>query len=78
MEEEAQIISSIPFSPLQPKDRLIYRGTKNGNFTVRNAYYLEVEKQCSSKGESSGTNSMEKIWKTLWSQAVPNSVKVFI
>jgi hypothetical protein len=77
-QEEAQIISSISLSPLQPKDHLIWRGTKNGKFTMRSAYYLEVKKQGQSRGESLGTSSMEKIWKMLWSLAVPNSVKVFI
>jgi hypothetical protein len=29
------IISSIPSSPLQPNDQLIWRGPKNGKFTMR-------------------------------------------
>jgi hypothetical protein len=37
-EVEAQIISNIPLSSLQPKDRLIWRGTTSGKFTVRNAF----------------------------------------
>jgi hypothetical protein len=57
-EDEAKIISTIPLSPLQPKDQLIWRGTKNGKFTVRGAYCLAVEKQGQSRGESSGTSSM--------------------
>jgi ribonuclease HI len=78
LEDEAKIISTIPLSPLQPKNQLIWRGTKNGKFTVRSAYYLAVEKQGQSRGESSGTSSMEKFWKTIWSLAVQNSVKMLI
>jgi hypothetical protein len=42
-EDEAQVISNIPLSPLLPQDRLIWRGTTNGVFTVRSAYHLGKE-----------------------------------
>jgi len=45
MEEEAKIIANIPLSPLFPKDKLIWRGTTHGEFTVRSAYHLGKEIQ---------------------------------
>jgi hypothetical protein len=42
-EEEAKTISGIPSNPLLPADKLIWRGTVNGEFSVRSAYHLGVE-----------------------------------
>jgi len=42
-EDEAKAISQIPLSPGLPKDRLIWMGTKNEEFTVRSAYHLSKE-----------------------------------
>jgi hypothetical protein len=33
-EEEAKVISGIPLNPLLPKDKLIWKGTVNGEFLV--------------------------------------------
>jgi hypothetical protein len=41
MLEEAQVIENIPLSPCLPPDRLIWKETQDGNFTVRSAYHLE-------------------------------------
>jgi hypothetical protein len=35
--EEAKVIKGIPISPIQVKDRLIWRCTSNGVFSVRSA-----------------------------------------
>jgi hypothetical protein len=40
MPEEAHVIENIPLSPCLPLDRLIWKETKDGQFTVRNAYHL--------------------------------------
>jgi hypothetical protein len=41
--EEVSIIQSIPVSMSNKEDRCIWRGTKNGQFTVRSAYHLQQE-----------------------------------
>jgi hypothetical protein len=51
--EEALVISNIPLCPLQPPDRLIWRGTTNGVFTVRSAYHLGKELQNNMAAQSS-------------------------
>jgi hypothetical protein len=51
--EEAAVIQAIPLSPLRPKDKLIWRCTANGEFSVRNAYHLAVERQSEGHGEAS-------------------------
>jgi ribonuclease HI len=76
--EEAEVILNIPLSPCLPKDRLIWRGTKNGIFTVRSAYHLEVEEQSREKGASSSPGEEERIWKECWNLNIPNAAKMFL
>jgi hypothetical protein len=40
--EDVAAILSMPLSPLLPLDRLLWRCTKNGVFTVRSAYHLGI------------------------------------
>jgi hypothetical protein len=42
-EDEAKAICKIPLSSGLSKDRLIWMGTKNGDFTVRSVYHLGKE-----------------------------------
>jgi hypothetical protein len=76
--EEASTILNIPLSPFQPKDRLIWRCTKNGEFTVKNAYHLGMEMRDREKAGSSGGNKKGDLWKACWSLKVPNAVKMFV
>jgi ribonuclease HI len=77
-EEEAKTISGIPLNPLLPADKLIWRGTVNGEFSVRSAYHLGVEVEESKRGQCSIPGKDKDIWKTLWSLGAPNVVKMFI
>lgn len=62
-EEEAKAILNIPLSPFQPKDRLIWWGTKNGEFSVRRAYHIAMETIVSNRSGGSGTCKDSGIWK---------------
>jgi hypothetical protein len=77
LEDEAKVIKSIPLSPFPSEDRLIWRGTKNGIFSVRNAYFLEMEKLANQHRSSS---SLERgiDWKECWNLNVPNVTKLFL
>jgi hypothetical protein len=76
--EEAEVIRNIPLSPLYPLDRLTWKGTKDGVFSVRSAYHLGVELQATSRGQCSQMGPGNNIWNFLWSLHVSNPVKVFI
>jgi hypothetical protein len=77
-EEEAKLISGIPLNPLLPKDKLIWRGTVNGEFSVHSACHLGVDVEESKEGQCSIPGKDKNILKTIWSLGVPNVVKMFI
>lgn len=56
LEDEAKIIRGIPISPLPSEDRIIWRGTKNGFFSVRSAYFLELEDITKQRGSASNSD----------------------
>jgi hypothetical protein len=78
VEQEAGIICNIPISRYQNGDKLIWRATPTGTFTVRSAYHLEVERRSTAMGEGSQPSQDTKFWKFLWSLGIPNSTKVFV
>jgi hypothetical protein len=77
LEDEAALICSIPLSPLPVEDRIIWQGTKNGIFSVRSAYFLELENLANRTGGVSKPDE-GKTWKEIWNLKVPNVVKLFL
>jgi len=78
MEEEAQVISGIPLNPLRSEDKLIWRCTVNGDFSVRSAYHLGMDLQDSKGGQCSYAGKEEDFWKVVWALCIPNVTKLFI
>jgi hypothetical protein len=75
--EESQAILNIPLSPILLMDKLIWRGTTIGVFTVRNAYHLGKQLQDNIGGQSSGAMKENGMWRTIWALDVPHVVKMF-
>jgi hypothetical protein len=78
MREEVEAILNIPLSPLLPKDRLIWRCTKNGEFSVRSAYHLGLDVRTEMNPSSSTKTGENEVWKVCWTSNVPPAVKTFI
>jgi hypothetical protein len=76
--EEASVIINIPLSPFLLRDRLIWRCTKNGEFTVRSAYHLGMERQARQNPGCSASKNEGEVWKTCWKLRVPNAAKMFL
>jgi len=57
---------------------IIWRGTKHGCFTVRSAYFLELERRATEKGERSRKLEQQSFWKSLWSLSIPPVVQNFV
>ena len=50
----------------------------NGQFSVRSAYHLAVEKQAKICGVASKQSKGSEIWKVCWKLNIPNNVKMFV
>jgi hypothetical protein len=77
-EEDAALICNIPISPQRQEDKLVWVGTRNGEFTVKSAYHIAKEKMDRNKGSTSSPDSCTKFWKTIWKVQAPLVVKVFL
>jgi ribonuclease HI len=77
-EQETGLICNLPLSRYGGPDRITWRPSSTGVFTVRSAYYLEMEKQNRRWGEGSKSSGYDLIWRNLWSLGIPNATKVFL
>jgi ribonuclease HI len=77
-QDEVQMIKNIPLSCTNQEDIQIWRGTKNGIFTVRSAYHIQQDLLISLEAGSSNVNERHTIWKELWAMQVPNAEKNFL
>ncbi|KAJ0075170.1 hypothetical protein Patl1_34400 [Pistacia atlantica] len=77
-ESEVDIICRIPISIFNRPDKIVWRCAKNGLFSVKSAYHLQVESQISSRGQSSSAANDNKKWKKLWKLPITNAEKLFL
>jgi hypothetical protein len=77
-EDEARVIVGIPLSSSLPPNRMVWRGTTNGSFTVKSAYHLGKEIQALEEGQCSHVEEGVDVWKAIWALQVLNSVKLFM
>ncbi|XP_042979840.1 uncharacterized protein LOC122310016 [Carya illinoinensis] len=77
MEEEVDLVSRIPISVSNAQDKLIWRCTKDGRFSVRSAYYLAGEMAAEQKGQSSQLRQKCDLWTRLWKLKVPSATHVW-
>jgi hypothetical protein len=72
-----KICSVVP-SPLCQEDKLIWTGSKNRCFSVRSAYYMEMERRNQDSGESSNSGENQNLWKAVWNWKCPLVIKNFL
>jgi hypothetical protein len=77
-EDEVQKIKEIPLSCTNQEDTLIWRGTKNGIFSVKSAYHMHKELSNRMVATSSTPTGSRDFWRRLWALPVPNVEKNFI
>jgi hypothetical protein len=70
--EEVQSILSLPVSFTNREDVCIWRGSKNGIFTVRSAYYIQKELEKRRLAKSSSSKDHCTFWRKIWDLRVPN------
>ncbi|XP_059436470.1 uncharacterized protein LOC132169451 [Corylus avellana] len=77
-EEEATAICNLPLSRHHHDDKMIWRATNSGEFSVKSAYHLEKERLDRLKGECSTGVRTQAVWKMIWGLKVPHSAQVFL
>ena len=75
---EANTILSIPLSYSLLEDKLIWKGNRRGEFTVRSAYYVALPiVETIQEGESSGGDPQTQLWKKVWHLNLPTKIRIF-
>jgi hypothetical protein len=77
-DDTVEKICSIPINPRSQEDKLIWSGTKNGGFSVRSAYHLEVGRRDRDNWSSFMVNSASHLWRRLWSLKLPRHILLFL
>lgn len=75
---ECELISRMPHSIIKNSNKLAWRCTVDGKFSIMSAYNLQVDLMDSTKGQSSNSTTLADLWSKLWKLKIPNAVKVFL
>ena len=73
--KDALLIHSLPVSFSNHEDRQVWRGTKNGLFSVKSAYYIQKELEARGMAESSTRKEFCRVWRGIWGLQIPNVEK---
>jgi hypothetical protein len=76
--EVAERICGLAICPRLQQDQIIWAGTKNGVFSMRSAYLLELERKNRFQSSSSISPDNSLIWDTIWSMKIPRVIQMFI
>jgi hypothetical protein len=76
--DEVEKIKEIPLSSTNQEDVLIWRGNKNGVFSVKSEYHMLKEMESWKIATGSSTRGGSDFWKRLWALPVPNVEKIFL
>ena len=74
---EADLILSIPLSKRLLGDRMVWSGTRNGNFSINSTYHSIRELGNINKVECSDASGMKRLWKSIWNLNLPNKIRSF-
>ena len=77
MEEEAAKICSMAICLATQKDKIVWVGTKNGNYLVRSGYHLAKETSIMVEGKTSNSSHLSHLLRTVWSFRGQRVVKIF-
>lgn len=73
---EVRAIRNIPIPIRNMEDFWSWQHTKNGNFTVRSAYYVALNGDRQAEPTAS-TRPWQQVWSKIWGACVPAKVKMF-
>ncbi|XP_056688465.1 uncharacterized protein [Spinacia oleracea] len=73
-DEETAAVHRVYLAASDQHDFLMWEHTKSGDFTVRSAYHLEMQRQSGNEGAST-PDPKTPLWKRIWGAGVPQRVK---
>lgn len=73
---EIEEIRKIPISLHQGEDTWTWQYSKNGEFSVRSAYFLELTERKKEQATSSG-GSNNVVWRKIWQANLPTKIRIF-
>jgi hypothetical protein len=76
--EEKKMIQSISINSTNRSDAIIWRGTANGIFSVRSAYYIQQGLKAQTMAGTSNPEGKREVWRKLWALPVSNVEKHFL
>ncbi|XP_028062862.1 uncharacterized protein LOC114266180 [Camellia sinensis] len=75
---DVEAIQQIPLCCHGIPDMLVWHYTRNGLFSVRSAYHLQMNLSVREvRGSGSDVQHVTWFWKRVWSLRIPNKIKVF-
>lgn len=69
-QEETSLIHSTPISHFGLNDKIIWKLTKNRQFSIKSYYYLEMSILRDKNGASSKEYNEDSYWKSIWSISI--------
>lgn len=75
---EAAISKRIRLNPYQKPDKMIWRCTPTGTFSIKIAYYLKAEMDKKEVGQASEHRRKFEPWTKVWHLHIPNATKSFL
>lgn len=74
--QDAEDILNMPTGEIKLKDEIIWHPDKKGNFSVKSAYHLALERNSSNEASQSDISKSTRLWKSLWSLKVAPKTKI--
>jgi hypothetical protein len=63
--------TSMAICPRMQQDQLIWASTKNGMYSVRSAYHLELDRRTWNQSICSMNPDQSEVWKAIWKLKIP-------
>jgi hypothetical protein len=76
--EEVDLICSMVSCPRQQCDKLVWAGSKNGEFSVKSAYHFAKGMEASQQGSNSNMDPITTLWKKIWRVKGPKVLQSFL
>ncbi|KAK6128871.1 hypothetical protein DH2020_037388 [Rehmannia glutinosa] len=76
--QDADRICSMHISRRLPPDKMFWRYTSNGNFSVKSAYQVIKNQWEQSNTDITSSSNISSVWKKMWNFRLPPKIKHFI